>query len=242
MQKAYKLLSLQHNISHNQAKSLIDRGLVSVKGKRLELARVQYCDNTIFDIEFVDKPRIIFNDEHILCVDKPAFMESYELERYFKGWVLLNRLDKQTSGVILLVKPNSEFSHKAKEEFKKRHVLKMYNAIVSGIVVEDMEINAPILTKKGKTAKSKIHKNGLEARTLISPKAIIGKKTLLDIIIHTGRTHQIRIHLAHIGHPILGDSLYGGTKAKRLMLHAHKIGILEYEFSSPLPAVFNALF
>lgn len=234
MEKAYKLLAKQQNISNNAAKELIDNGLVMMGNKRLDIARIEVPNNTKFTIQKIQSPKIIFKDDNILCVDKPAFFESYDLEKVFTDWVLLNRLDKETSGVILLVKPESEFAKKAKEEFKKQKVYKLYNALVSGIVSEETTINLPILTSKGNKAKSKINKNGKEAITIIRPLSIIGKKTLLEVEIITGRTHQIRVHLQALNHPIVGDKLYGGIEATRLMLHAKKIKIFDYEFESNL--------
>ncbi|PUD76252.1 RluA family pseudouridine synthase [Helicobacter pylori] len=241
MEKAYKLLSVQENISHKKAKSLIDSGLVSIGGKKLSVARKELPQNTRFSVQKVEKPSVIFEDENILALFKPPFIESYDLASFFKGWALLHRLDKETSGVILLVKENSEFHLKAKKAFKDRAVKKEYLAIVQGIIEEEREINAPILTIKTTKAFSKISKKGQEAVTIITPLKIINKKTLLKVRIKTGRTHQIRVHLKHINHPIIGDTLYNNdpSSAKRLMLHAHKIALLGYEFEAIAPKEFE---
>ncbi|MGX3044721.1 RluA family pseudouridine synthase [Helicobacter sp. T3_23-1056] len=260
-QKAYKLLSEQLNISNAKAKSLIDRGLVSVNGKKLALARIPLPKSTKFHIAQIQEMRILYQDRDILCVDKPAFMDSYEIQNQCqdtqsKEWVLLHRLDKQTSGCLLLVKNGSDFAKKAIDEFAKNRVYKLYTAIVSGIINDECEISLPLLIKKGKSAKSiaiipkstpktpnkdtnQHNKTQLKsAITRIMPKFIQGKKTLLEAQIITGRTHQIRAHLQAIGHPILGDSLYGGLNASRLMLHASEIRIFEYVFTSALPSEF----
>ncbi|MUV08450.1 RluA family pseudouridine synthase [Helicobacter pylori] len=241
MEKAYKLLSIQENISHKKAKALIDSGLVSIGGQKLSIARKELPQNTRFSVQKVEKPSMIFEDENILALFKPPFIESYDLVSFFKGWVLLHRLDKETSGVILLVKENSEFHLKAKKAFKDRVVKKEYLALVQGIIEEEREINAPILTIKTTKAFSKISKKGQEAVTIITPLKIINKKTLLKVGIKTGRTHQIRVHLKHINHPIIGDTLYNNepSSAKRLMLHAHKIALLGYEFEAIAPKEFE---
>ncbi len=241
MEKAYKLLSVQENISHKKAKTLIDSGLVSIGGKKLMVARKELPQNTRFSVQKVEKPSVIFEDENILALFKPPFIESYDLVSFFKDWALLHRLDKETSGVILLVKENSEFHLKAKKAFKDRTVKKEYLAIVQGIIEEEREINAPILTIKTTKAFSKISKKGQEAVTIITPLKIINKKTLLKVGIKTGRTHQIRVHLKHINHPIIGDTLYNNepSSAKRLMLHAHKIALLGYEFEAIPPKEFE---
>ncbi|GAA8354127.1 RNA pseudouridine synthase [Helicobacter pylori] len=241
MEKAYKLLSVQENISHKKAKTLIDSGLVSIGGQKLMVARKELPQNTRFSVQKIEKPSVIFEDENVLALFKPPFIESYDLVSFFKDWALLHRLDKETSGVILLVKENSEFHLKAKKAFKDRTVKKEYLALVQGIVEEEREINAPILTIKTTKAFSKISKKGQEAVTIITPLKIINKKTLLKVGIKTGRTHQIRVHLKHINHPIIGDTLYNNEpgSAKRLMLHAHKIALLGYEFEAIAPKEFE---
>ncbi len=241
MEKAYKILSVQENISHKKAKALIDSGLVSIGGKKLMVARKELPKNTRFSVQKVEKPSVIFEDENVLALFKPPFIESYDLASLFKDWVLLHRLDKETSGVILLVKENSEFHLKAKKAFKDRVVKKEYLALTQGIIEEEQEINAPILTIKTTKAFSKISKKGQEAITIITPLKIINKKTLLKVEIKTGRTHQIRVHLKHINHPIIGDTLYNNesSSAKRLMLHAHKISLLGYEFEAIVPKEFE---
>lgn len=176
MEKAYKLLSVQENISHKKAKALIDSGLVSIGGQKLMVARKELPQNTRFSVQKVEKPSVIFEDENILALFKPPFIESYDLASFFKDWALLHRLDKETSGVILLVKENSEFHLKAKKAFKDRTVKKEYLAIVQGIIEEEREINAPILTIKTTKAFSKISKKGQEAITIITPLKIINKK------------------------------------------------------------------
>lgn len=235
MEKAYKLLSLQKHISHSQAKSLIDSGLVSANGRKLTLARTLLDPKTSFQIQDIAPLRIIEQKGDLLVVDKPAFLESYAIQARFQGYELLHRLDRETSGVLLLARSQSQTALEIIRAFKARKVEKIYYALVSGIIPESSTINAPILTKKGKSAKSKVHKDGLEAITHITPESIVGKKTLLRVKIETGRTHQIRVHLAHIGHPILGDTLYGGANAARLMLHSRAICVLGESFEAPLP-------
>lgn len=239
-QKAYKLLALQENISNHEAKNLIDRGLVSINGKKIQIARSLLAPNTHFNIQNIPKIQEIFKDENILALDKPAFFTSEEVAKNYPQWVLLHRLDKETSGVLLLVKDQSEFHLKAKESFKQMQVIKHYIAITEGIIEEECEITAPLLIKKGRFAKVTISKNGegQKAITHICPLEISGKKTKLNVEIKTGKTHQIRAHLAHLKHPIIGDTLYGAKPSYRILLHAHSIEILGYRFVSPPPKEF----
>ena len=240
MEKAYKLLSLQEGISNNEAKALIDRGAVRVGGVKVGIARELMPKNTRFVVEKIPKAKVLFKDEHLLALDKPAFLNSEELlkEHRSGGWTLLHRLDRESSGVILLVQEGSEFHQKAKEEFRAQRVYKEYHALVEGRIPEEMEISAPILVRRGNRAFAKVSKGGESAHTRIEPVAYEGKRTQLKVIIKTGRTHQIRVHLAYIHYPIIGDTLYGGRADSRIMLHAHKISLLGYEVTSLLPKEF----
>jgi len=132
---------------------------------------------------------------------------------------------------------NPEFVEAAIKEFKNRRVYKAYVAWVEGVVYETMEIDDPILTiKKGK-AFSKIDPlRGKKAYTKVIPEEVQGKKSKVNIEIDTGRTHQIRVHLASRGHPIVGDEQYGSrTQAKRILLHSKKMKIFDYEFEAKEP-------
>lgn len=239
-QKAYKLLALQENISNNEAKDLIDKGLVNVCGKKIHIARALLSPNTRFQIQKPSAIIEIFRDSNILALFKPAFLTSEEVVKSYPQWTLLHRLDKETSGVLLLVKDNSAFHLKAKEAFKNLEVYKRYIAIVEGIIDEEYEITAPLLITKGKFARVQVVKNGKgqKAITLIRPLEISGKKTKIEALIKTGKTHQIRVHLAHIKHPIIGDTLYGAKPAKRILLHAEQISLLGYNFLAPTPEAF----
>jgi 23S rRNA pseudouridine1911/1915/1917 synthase len=180
--------------------------------------------------------KILYEDENIIAIDKPAQVDSYDIQDAIEGAELLHRLDRDTSGVLLLGK-NRAFIDKAIKEFKSRRVEKHYVAWVEGVIYENIEIDDPVFTiKKGKAFSVIDPVRGKKAHTLVKPEEIQGKKSKVDIEITTGRTHQIRVHLAHIGHPIVGDEQYGSrTQAKRVLLHSAKIKILDYEFNATEP-------
>jgi 23S rRNA pseudouridine1911/1915/1917 synthase len=239
MEKAYKLLAIQEEISNKRAKELIDRGLVYVLDKKVKIARANMPKETKFRIEKIDKIDIIYQDENILAVNKPSLLDSYELERVIdsRSTKLIHRLDRDTSGVLLLAR-NREFLKDAIEAFKKREVKKRYVAWVEGIFFEEMVIDAPIVTyKQGGKAFSQIDKQkGRPALTVVKPIEIQGKKSKVEIGIKTGRTHQIRLHLSSIGHPIVGDERYGSvTNSKRILLHAKEVSLLGYTFEANEP-------
>lgn len=238
LEKAYKILAMQEGISNSEAKSLIDRGLVYVGNKKIVIARGDIDEKTIFRLEKVEKIKTIFENSDILVVDKPPFINSDEVERSFKGTKLLHRLDRETSGVLMLVK-NDEFREKAIVEFKKDRVYKEYIAWVEGIISEPCDIDRPIITtKKNNKAHSNVSSKGKPARTEVRPDIVSANKTKVYCVIHHGRTHQIRTHLRYIEHPIIGDEQYGGRRAKRVMLHAHKVRLFDMEFVAPEPKYF----
>lgn len=234
--KAYKVLAQAKDISNNKAKELIDRGLVYVEDKKVKIARAEIDTDTDFRIEYPDEIEILYQDDNIIAVNKPAQIDSYEIQDSMEGVELLHRLDRDTSGVLLLGK-NREFIEEAINEFKNRRVEKHYVAWVDGIIFEEVVIESPIFTvKKGKAFSIIDPVRGKKAYTKVTPEEIQGKKSKVNIEITTGRTHQIRVHLASIGHPIIGDEQYGSrTEAKRVLLHSSKIKILDYEFNAREP-------
>jgi 23S rRNA pseudouridine1911/1915/1917 synthase len=237
--KAYKVLALQEGISNTKAKELIDRGLVYSSNKKVMIARGEIDVKTRFKVMKIDKIKPIFEDDDIVVVNKPAFLNSDEVERELKGTKLLHRLDRETSGVLMLTK-NEEFRTKAIKEFQKDRVYKEYTAWVDGMVVDDYDIDKPILSeKRNNKAYSKILKAGKSARTEVFADEVNGKKSKLKIIIHNGRTHQIRVHLKSIGFPIIGDELYGGKRYNRVMLHAKRVKLLDYDFFVEEPKEFK---
>lgn len=232
LEKAYKILAKQENISNNLAKSIIDSGLVSYKSKRVDIARREYDVRAIFEI-VKTASNIVFQDENILAINKEIGINSYLLEDIYSA-KLINRLDKDTSGVVLLGK-NRDFIQDAIKEFKQKNVIKKYQALVHGKVYEEVIIDKRVQVNRGQKAKSFISKNGLEALSIVTPLQIFDNSTLVEIEIKTGRTHQIRVHLASINHPIIGDIVYNNLDSKiskRLYLHCCYTKIFDYEFIS----------
>lgn len=231
--KAYKLLALKFNISTNKAKDLIDSGRVSVNDKRLLIARTMLPITSKFEV-LNTSCEVIFEDDDILAIDKSVGIESYNLLKIYPHCKLINRLDKDTSGVILLAK-NEKMRKDAIHSFKQKEVEKKYFALIEGKMYEEVSIEKKISTQKGLKAKSYISNNGFHAQSIIIPLQTFTNTTLVSVQIPTGITHQIRIHLASIKHPIVGDVIYNKTskiKAKRLMLHCQKTSLLGYSFES----------
>jgi 23S rRNA pseudouridine1911/1915/1917 synthase len=239
--KAYKVLAKQEGISNSKAKELIDKGLVTSGGKKVVIARGEIPTNTKFSVKQIANIKVLFEDKDILAIDKPAFMTSDEVAKKFPKAIMLNRLDKETSGVMLFAK-NEEFQKKAINEFRANRVYKEYVAIVDGKVIEEIEIDKPILTTKDRgQAKSKVDKKGKPAKSTVYPMFVEGNKSKVKIVIDTGRTHQIRVHLNYAGLPIIGDKIYGKpvSNVNRVLLHSKKTKIFDYEFEAREPREFT---
>ncbi len=238
MEKAYKLLALQESLSNSQAKALIDRGLVYVANRKVTVARGELPVKTTFNVHEIATAKILFEDNDLLVVDKPAFLNTDEVERQYPNAQLLHRLDRETSGVLILVK-DEDYRIKAIGEFKRNKVYKEYSAWVEGQFIEEVEIDKAILTeKRHNKAFSKISPKGKPAHTTVTPVEVVGKYSKVKVVIREGRTHQIRCHLRSIGFPIAGDEQYGGRRAKRVMLHARKVEIMGHTFVAPEPKIF----
>ena len=189
--------------------------------------------------------KILYEDKDILAVDKPAGVLVDEILEKFPGCLLANRLDKETSGVMLLAK-NEKAHEFIKRQFKNREVKKIYYAVVVGDVKKDRGIiNKPIgrspkdfrrrlsgrgargemreaiteykvLKRFGGETKPQVIFSSRKSHPVLregsSARKLLGEKssnfTVLEIRPRTGRTHQIRVHMKYINHPIVGDSLY----------------------------------
>jgi len=207
---------------------------------------------------------IIYEDEDLLVVDKPAGMTVHPAPGH-SGHTLVNailshyprladigdslrpgivhRLDKDTSGVMLVAKNQAARLNLA-NQFKTRAVTKVYLALVKGrLTPQSGVIEAAIGRDPRNRQRMAVVAGGREARTEYRILEYLHDYTLLELILATGRTHQIRVHLAAIGYPVIGDATYGvkSTFLSRQFLHAKKLGFKlpatggYVEFTSELP-------
>ena len=162
---------------------------------------------------------------------------------------IVHRLDKNTSGAIIIAK-NDKAHIALSNQLKNHEIKKTYFALVRGIVKEsNATINMPIARSKNDRKKMAVDKNGKEAITHFKVLKRFDKCTLLEVNIETGRTHQIRVHLSHIGYPIIGDDVYSNGKnrwnVKGQCLHAksldfkHPITGKQIHIEAPLPKYFT---
>lgn len=216
---------------------------------------------------------ILYEDADLLVIDKPAGMVVHPAAGNWHGTLvnavlhhcpdlegvggvhrpgIVHRLDKNTSGLILVAK-NDRAQRALQAQFKRRDVQKTYLALVYGqVALPRGEIEAPIGRDTRQRKRMAVVLGGRPAVTRYEVLGYYGKHTLLACHPLTGRTHQIRVHLAHIGHPVVGDSVYSRGRqpplpCPRQFLHAHRIRFRlpgteeEVEFTSPLPADLQAV-
>ena len=162
---------------------------------------------------------------------------------------IVHRIDKDTSGLLIVAK-NNEAHLKLSEQLKERKAMRKYVALVNGNIKEDSgTINKPIGRNPSDRKKMAVVFGGREAVTHFNVLERFGQYTLVECILETGRTHQIRVHMASIGHSIVGDPLYGIKKEKfnlnGQLLHAKTIGFVHprtgemMEFTSDIPEYFE---
>ena len=180
----------------------------------------------------------VYRDDSIWVVDKPPGLLSQPDSKGGDSVVTraqsmggdfrpqaVHRLDRNTSGVMILAL-SGKVLRELSSMWRGREITKTYWALVSGDVVEAGQIDAPLL-KDQESNKVSVDRRGQSALTLYTPLAKGDGCTLCEVVLVTGRSHQIRVHMAHIGHPLLGDIKYGAPnqRERRPMLHARSISL-----------------
>lgn len=163
---------------------------------------------------------VVYDDDNYTIINKPPHLSTLEdrndqtnvlslFRAIDSGYQVCHRLDKETSGALLLAKNDEAYRHAALQ-FQEREVEKIYHALVKGrFLNEAIQVDVPLRTSgSGKVIFDK--RRGKEAITMFRPKQFFKNYTLVEAKPITGRTHQIRAHLAYLDFPICGDSLYGG--------------------------------
>jgi 23S rRNA pseudouridine1911/1915/1917 synthase len=202
---------------------------------------------------------VIYEDEYLLVVNKPADMVVHPSYGHQSGTLvnavlarcpeaanvggperagIVHRLDKDTSGLILIAK--SEATHAAlQRQFKRRQVRKTYLALVEDHPEPRQGlIDAPVGRDKRQRKQMAIVRSGREARTAYRVLELFDSHSLVELQPETGRTHQLRVHLAWLGYPVVGDKVYGYRKQRMLkhrhFLHAHKLELKHPITETPL--------
>lgn len=175
----------------------------------------------------------LYVDDSLLVVNKPAgllavpgrgpdkqYCLASRVAQCYPGTLVVHRLDMATSGLMLLAR-SADMQRALSRMFEMRQIEKQYVALVSGTPPANGEITLPIAPDWPNRPKQKVDAlTGKAALTRFTRLEKVAQGQRLQLEPVTGRTHQLRVHLAAIGHPIIGDMLYAGAPAKRLMLHA----------------------
>lgn len=231
------------------------------------LKEMDYLEITIEDSESENilpehmELDIVFEDDNLIVINKKPGMPVHPTRKHIMGTLAnglayywldkekpikirpINRLDKDTSGLVIFAK-QAHIQHLlsfyiGKEEFKKE-----YTAVVHGKMLQiEGTIDLSIAREAEKAMKRVVREDGDRAVTHFKVVAVLDKYSVVNITLETGRTHQIRVHMSHIGHPLLGDTMYGGSTEfiDRQALHAEKITLMHpitkewYYFTAALP-------
>ncbi len=258
-------------LSRSYVAKLIDAGDVLVNNepkkpgyrlRHLDSIEMNFNVEALQQIEDIELP-IIYEDDNVLVIDKPTGVISHSRGKYWyepsvASFVrqitgqdgeragIVHRLDRATSGVMVCAKNQATLSMLQKQ-FSQRHVKKEYQAVVGGHLKHpEAVIDMPIERNPKAPATFRVGANGKSAQTAYKVVRSSENYDQVDLMPATGRTHQLRVHLAYQGHPIVGDVLYGGEPAERLYLHAHKITITipehgDQTFTAPTPVVFSEI-
>ena len=207
---------------------------------------------------------VLYEDDNVIVIDKPlgvlthskgALNDEFTVAEFvrpkttFKADTnrpgIIHRLDRATSGVIICAK-NEETASYLSRQFSNRTTKKQYAAVTSGIPKEtEAVIDLPIARNPSKQSTFRVDPGGKHAETYYVVKRHGEARSLLLLRPKTGRTHQLRVHLAYLGVPILGDPVYGKETADRMYLHAESLEVTlpggeRRTFTSDVPASFEA--
>ncbi|MBM7571547.1 RluA family pseudouridine synthase [Aquibacillus albus] len=190
---------------------------------------------------------IVYEDDDVLVINKPSGVATIPSFNHVSGTIanrilgyydehkldytvhIVTRLDRDTSGLMLVAK--HRYSHSILSNDQKQGLVnRRYYAIIEGkLGNKNGVVDLPIARETDSIIKRRVHDDGQRAITRYEVEKEIGETTLLDIKLETGRTHQIRVHFSHLGHPLIGDDLYGGdmTVMKRQALHCRLLSFIQ---------------
>ncbi|MEK7600025.1 MAG: RluA family pseudouridine synthase [Patescibacteria group bacterium] len=266
---------VRHNpsVSRSFAVRMIEDGDVVVNGEPQTKAGYKVRETDKIKIDFDESKTIVFpeielpiiyEDNDCVVINKPVGLlthskGAFNPEATVSTWLrsrmkapegqragIVHRLDRATSGVMICAKTPEALSWLQKQ-FSQRKVKKSYYAVVEGVMKQpEAIIDMPIERNPKKPQTFRVGSNGKSALTHYKVIKTSDRYSLLDLKPTTGRTHQLRVHLEHLGHPIVGDTFYGGSKAERLFLHAASLEITTPSrerkvFEVPIPKDFGEL-
>ena len=257
------ILRKEFNMSATVLKKLKDTGRIFLNGNLCKTIDIAKKDDIIsadvsenisensFIQPFKGELEIIYEDDFLIAVNKPGQMETHpcpsnrtstlaNIIMYFwqqKGeyhnYHIVNRLDKDTSGICIIAK--NAFSHgvlsaqQKNGDFKKEYIAVVHGEMES----KEGEITKPIGRSDKSIIKREVCSDGKFSKTLFKTVETINNFSIIKVTTETGRTHQIRVHFSHIGHPLVGDWLYGCGDKERHLIKRHALHAERIEFYHP---------
>lgn len=246
----------------------IEMGVVEVNGEIVTSVRYKLGEDDEVTIQMLpvasfdeETLPVVYEDEHVVVINKPAgvlthakgaLTEEFSVAEFVRPKMtepdetnrpgIVHRLDRATSGIIIAAKDN-ETKRLLQKQFQDRKAHKTYIAVVKGTPKHpEAKIDLPIGRNPKAPSSFRVDAKGKPAVTTYTTLASNGTYSVLELKPQTGRTHQLRVHLAYIGCPIVGDTLYGGGKSPigRMCLHAKELEITiplsqRKTFEAPLP-------
>lgn len=264
--------------SRSQIKQLLDGGNITVNGKTEkakykvksgDVIRLEEPETKTLELRPENIPLdIVYEDDDVIVINKPQGMVVHPAPGHDEHTLvnallyhcplstingtfrpgIVHRIDKDTSGLLMVAK-NDKAHRSLAKQLKDKTNIREYVALVHGRIAEDEgTINAPIGRSLKDRKKQAVVKDGRNAVTHFEVLKRYRDYTLVKCILETGRTHQIRVHMKYIGHPLVGDPLYGPKKIIKgngQFLHAGKLGFVHPTtgklliFEAPLPKIFQ---
>jgi 23S rRNA pseudouridine1911/1915/1917 synthase len=258
-----ELIAGEQQTSLGEASELVARGAVYVDGRRAQRDRpvvagarvmivLEEAGRPVTAPVALEKLIVLYEDAEVLAVLKPPFVVAQptpgrvgdsllDLASAYLGRPagLVHRLDRETSGVTVFGKDSLSTSRLA-AAFREGRAKKEYLAVTTGGLPERGVIELPLSRDPSRPGRWRATRsaNGVAALTRYERQSD-GRVSVVALFPETGRTHQLRAHLSGIGHPIVGDRLYGGSDGPRCLLHARRLCIDELELEAPVPEDFE---
>ena len=260
------------SISRSLWQKYIKAGYVSVNQRVVTTPKFEIDETDEIAVKLPEQEQasaelpVLYEDDDVMVVNKPSGLLTHakgglsteptvaEIIRPKTSFAsdtdrpgIVHRLDRDTSGVLIIAKTADAAAH-LQRQFAQRTAKKTYLAVTDGVPkLAAAKIDLPIGRNPSAPSTFRVDPNGKPAQTTYRVLAATDNQALIELKPTTGRTHQLRVHLAHLATPILGDRVYGKPDASRLMLHAHKLEITlpsgeRKTFEAAIPSVFTELF
>ena len=256
----HMMVEIFKSYNRSTLQKFIESGFVKVDGVVAKKPNQKFVEGAYIELDVPEdmknadvEPDVIYEDDDVIVMNKPAGLLSEPRGQYCPEKTLADfgyiahRLDRDTSGVVILAK-TEEIQHFLKKQFQDRTVHKTYVAVVCGRPkLDEARIDLPLIRDLKRPTTFRVDANGKEAETFYKVLKTNDVYSMVELKPTTGRTHQLRVHMKYLGHPILGDPVYGTEKADRLYLHARELEITlpsgeKKTFKARVPKEFSNVF